>query len=128
MRGAHDEPDGSHFGKLPTLRRRSDFVRVQTQGQRFRKRHLVVLVAPSTVDHGRFGITVSRKVGNAVTRNRVRRRIREILRHHPHLLSTHHDHVVVAYPSAARMSFVVLREELTCLLERARDWASAKQS
>ncbi|MEE8409759.1 MAG: ribonuclease P protein component [Myxococcota bacterium] len=128
MRGAHNEPHRSHFGKLPTLRRRRDFVRVQTQGRRFRKHHLVVLLAPNTVDHARVGITVSRKVGNAVTRNRVRRRIRELLRAHMDLLSACHDHVVVAYPSAAQTTFATLREELTCLLERALDSVLAQRS
>lgn len=39
--------------------------------------------APNGLKHPRFGLTVSRKVGNAVVRNRVKRRLREAVRHHP---------------------------------------------
>lgn len=114
------------FAKLPVLRRRRDFLRVQTQGQRFRRRYVALLVAPGE-EGARVGLTVSRKVGNAVVRNRTRRRLREILRTHPEALCSDCDHVVIAYPAAADAGSDALREELTCLLDKARDWASARR-
>ena len=128
MRGASDQPHGSGLGKLPTLRARRDFVHVQSRGRRFKGRHAVVLVAPNHLDEARVGITVSRRVGNAVVRNRVRRRIREILRHHRALLCRGHDHVVVAFPRAASAPFAAFSEELICQLQRAFDSVSAKPS
>ena len=118
----------SRFGKVPVLRARSDFLRAQKHGKRFRQRHLLLLVVSTSESEGsRLGLTVSRKVGNAVVRNRVRRRLREIVRTHPELLlSDGWDHVVIAHPESARAEFTTLREELTCLLERARAWASSK--
>ncbi len=115
------------FGKVPVLHTRSNFLRVQKHGKRFRQRHLLLLIVPGTED-ARLGLTVSRKVGNAVVRNRVRRRLREIVRTQPELLLNGWDHVVVALSEASRADFTTLREELTCLLERARAWASSKQS
>ena len=87
-----------------------------------------MLVAPNHLDEARVGITVSRRVGNAVVRNRVRRRTREILRHHRALLCSGYDLVVVAFPRAATASFAVFSEELTCQLQRAFDSVSAKPS
>jgi ribonuclease P protein component len=115
------------FAKLPALRRRPDFLRVQAQGRRFRRRYLALLVAPGE-QGARVGLTVSRKVGNAVVRNRTRRRLREILRTNPEALCSDCDHVVVAYPAAADAGFDALRKELTWLLDKARGWASARRS
>jgi ribonuclease P protein component len=121
-----EQRGASRFGKVPVLHARSDFLRVQKHGKRFRRRHLLLLVVPG--EAARLGLTVSRKVGNAVVRNRVRRRLREIVRTHPEMLLDGWDHVVVARPEAARAEFTTLREELTCLLERARAWVSSKPS
>ena len=66
----------------------------------------------------RFAYSTPRRVGNAVTRNRLRRRLREALRSLP--LREGFDVVVVARPEAAPASFDVLRSELTLLLRRAR--------
>ncbi|MBI3179871.1 MAG: ribonuclease P protein component [Deltaproteobacteria bacterium] len=106
-------------GAPVTLKDRRDFVRVQSTGRRFRDKHLLLMVAPGNAGTSRVGITVSRKVGKAVVRNRVRRRLREILRGTSVQLVTGCDHVVVAFPQAAGASFVTLREELTCLLSYA---------
>lgn len=107
---------------------RAQFVRVQTSAKRFRGQRLTLLVGdadltPHRLGEGRLGLTVSRRVGNAVVRNRVRRRLKEIVRLAPGVLCAGFDHVVVAHASAAGADSDVLRQELTCLLRRARAWA-----
>ena len=98
---------------------------MQHEGKRFRQPDLLLLLAAKEEPQARVGLTVSRKVGKAVTRNRVRRRLREILRTHPTLLDPGWDYVVIASPSAAKATFARLTEELTCLMIHAREWASA---
>jgi ribonuclease P protein component len=66
----------------------------------------------------RFAFSVSKRVGNAVKRNRVRRRLREILRVQP--LLEGFDIVVVARPQAAEADFQSLKAEMLMLLKRAR--------
>jgi ribonuclease P protein component len=73
------------------------------------------------------GFTVSRKVGKAVVRNRIRRRLREITRHQSASLATGVDYVVVAFRESTTATFVSLREELEWLLQRARRWVLGKQ-
>lgn len=75
-----------------------------------------------------IGFTVSRRVGNAVVRNRVRRRLKEILRTQQACMSSDHEFVVIALPSAAKASFGVLQQEVQCLLDRVRGWASQPPS
>lgn len=67
----------------------------------------------------RVGLTVSRKVGNAVVRNRVKRRLRDWFRHSSVRTKTYVDYVVIARPSAASLQGAPLRQELDDLCNRA---------
>jgi len=66
------------------LVRRQDFLAVQRTGTKIHARAFLALVLPSTSTSpvGRVGVTVTRRVGNAVTRNRIKRLVREWLRQH----------------------------------------------
>src|SRR3546814_9344785 len=68
----------------------------------------------------RYGITVTKRVGNAVVRNRIKRRFRELLRAalHEHGL-TDHDHVLIARDGAIERKFARMRDELAEALTRA---------
>ena len=67
----------------------------------------------------RFGFTVSRKVGTAVERNRVRRRLREIVRRHAALLPrSGHDYVLIGRRSALAMPFERMAAEFRGAMAR----------
>ncbi|MEK7703869.1 MAG: ribonuclease P protein component [Myxococcota bacterium] len=105
---------------LERMRRRADFLRAQHSGKRYRGRQMVLMVTGGVGARSLVGLTVSRRVGNAVVRNRVRRRLREILRGSSCELRPGDDYVVVAFPGAAIASFRELREELIWLLRKAK--------
>jgi ribonuclease P protein component len=131
---------GEGFPRARRVRKRLDYLRIQSQGRRYTTPHFLVFTLPSTdlgpskgsrpaSDLGsgpavapatRFGVTVSRKVGDAVTRNRVKRWIRECCRRWVSSLPQSLDIVVVARPQAARAGFAPISAELASLTKRLR--------
>ncbi len=89
----------------------------------------VLQVAPAPADvrpPARVGFTVSRKVGNAVARNRVRRRLREIARQViPGEARPDLDYVLVGRQAALARDFATLRRELQEALRRLKAVATA---
>ncbi|HUH03507.1 MAG TPA: ribonuclease P protein component [Kofleriaceae bacterium] len=94
------------------LRKRSEFVAVQAGEDRAKLhgRRFLVLVRERDEAHtsipgaGRIGITVSKKVGNAVVRNRIRRWVREYVRRDRSWLPAGRDVVVIATHDAAQLT------------------------
>ena len=86
---------------------------------------MVLLLAPPEAPTTglRFGYTVSRKVGNAVVRNRVRRRLKEGVRLQPEAFCPAYTYVTIAFSQAATAPSQALHAELSQLARRARAWA-----
>lgn len=94
-------PHNQRFHKQQHLRRRADFERVFSTKCSVSDGVLVVYVAENGLAWSRLGLSVSRRVGNAVRRNQVRRRIREAFRTGKALIPDGFDVVCVALPKAA---------------------------
>jgi ribonuclease P protein component len=114
------------FGKDRRLRKRREFLAVQETGTKFHGRHFLVVIAPREPighDAGRIGITVTKKIGNAVTRNRIKRLVREYARQHD-WVPAGMDAVVIARRSAAELhGYADVAADLTRLgaqMQRAR--------
>ncbi len=79
-----------------TIKTNREFRRLYSKGKSAAERSLVVYCRPDGRGENRYGITVSNKIGKAVHRNRVRRRLREIYRLHESRLRRGMDIVLVA--------------------------------
>ncbi len=99
------------------LRKTEEFNRVHQNGTTYRTRGMTLKVATGLNEWNRWGIITSRKIGSAVTRNRVRRMIREILRQAE--LKQGYDLVVLTHPSITEMDYHALKNQLIGLLLRA---------
>jgi ribonuclease P protein component len=104
------------------LRDEADFRRVRAGGRAWANRGLTLLVAPNALPHNRYGFVVSKRVGKAVTRNLVKRRLREILRQLDRAgrIPPGHDLALIVRPALAEASFAEARDAVTDLLARAR--------
>ncbi|MEZ4339195.1 MAG: ribonuclease P protein component [Sandaracinaceae bacterium] len=96
------------------LRRRAEFLEVQRDGERVHTRHFVVVLrrrdppdAPS-----RIGVTVTKRVANAVGRNRVKRLVREVFRRNRPLFPDGCDVVIIAKSGAPLLGYAEVEEEL----------------
>jgi ribonuclease P protein component len=97
---------------------RRDYDRAYRSGTRAGARHLVLHAAPNGLDHPRLGTTVSRKVGGAVVRNRIKRRLRDLFRRNRDRFPPGMDVVIGVRPSAATSSYEDLRTDLFSALRR----------
>lgn len=104
---------------MSVLTRRADFL-AANRGLRI-ARPGFVLLARANEGHGvRFGITVTKKIGNAVVRNRMKRRFRALLREIlPVAGLPDHDHVLIGREGGVERDFGLLRDELSAALTRA---------
>lgn len=112
--------DSLSFPKARRLTCPSEYERVKTAGVARRGKLLILSAAP--IDNGspwRAGFVTSRILGNAVVRNRVRRRLRDIVRRHQQKLRAGFWFVVIAKSDAARATYVELEGEWLHLAKRA---------
>jgi ribonuclease P protein component len=94
-----------------SLRRRSDFSRVQRRGKR-QVGPLFILLTAEARGGSRVGVTVSKGVGNAVVRNRLRRRVKAILDRTAFGAPPYRDVVLIARPGAGEADFAAVAAEL----------------
>ena len=106
---------------MSVLTRRADFL-AANRGLRVARPGFVLLVNPNSADELRFGITVTKKIGNAVVRNRMKRRFRALLREMlPEQGLPAHDHVLIGREGGVERDYARLREELAAALTRASE-------
>ncbi len=106
---------------LSVIRKRSDFL-AANKGLRNARPGFVLLTRPNEGLGKRYGITVTKKIGNAVVRNRMKRRFRELLwAGLPELGLPDHDHILIGREGGVERDYAMLAEELASALERARD-------
>ncbi len=111
------------FSKKQRLKTKVDFGAVLQKGEKYVSPKFVVLTLKSTQTYPRLGLIVSKKVGNAIVRNKVKRRFREIFRQ----LSiqdkmSQRDTIIIARKSASETDF----EELTQAVEKSFQWFERK--
>ena len=109
----------SRFTWRPQYRIQStlEFKKIQRTGKKIRANQLLAIVLKQN-GQARIGITVSKKVGNAVVRNRIKRLLREISRHEYSNIEAGWQIILIAHPSAALASFAELQKNVQLILTK----------
>lgn len=104
------------------LARCAEFEAVYRGGRRRTSATFVIFLRPNGSEKTRFGMSVKKALGNAVARNRIRRRVREALRLHREEIVPGWDVVIHPNRAAGTMEFAKLEAELLALMPR-KAWA-----
>jgi ribonuclease P protein component len=104
------------FPRAFRLMRRAEYDAVYREGRRRSSREFTLFLRPNGLDSSRFGWSIKKALGNAVRRNRIRRRLREIVRLHRQEIAPGWDIVIHPRSSAATAEFSALQAELLKLM------------
>jgi ribonuclease P protein component len=113
------------FPRAFRLMRRAEYDAVYREGRRRSSREFTLFLRPNGLDSSRFGWSIKKALGNAVRRNRIRRRLREIVRLHRQEIAPGWDIVIHPRSSAATAEFSALQAELLKLLPAPASRTSA---
>ncbi|WP_036717643.1 ribonuclease P protein component [Paenibacillus sp. JCM 10914] len=102
------------------LRNRTDFSRVYRHGKSFANHQFVVYWSRKReVEQFRVGVSCSKKIGNAVVRNRMRRLVKEIVRQHQHDIIPHMDLIFIVRKGALGKSYQELEKSVLHVLRKS---------
>lgn len=110
--------------KLEILRKRAQFLAVASSGKRWVAPGFILQIGASheAFPAIRYGLTATKKIGNAVTRNRARRRLRALAAELMIHATSEHDYVLVARATTPLCAFADLQQDMIKGLKRMKLW------
>jgi ribonuclease P protein component len=118
---AEKEQEMLQMKKEYRIKKNKEFQAVFKNGQSFANRQFVVYVMdqPEQV-HFRVGLSVGKKIGNAVTRNRIKRLIRQVIFEFSPELNQHKDYIIIARMPVSDMGYEEVKKSLAHVLRKAK--------
>lgn len=108
------------MNKQQRIKKNTEFQRIFKKGKSFANRQFIVYVLKNDQPEFRVGLSVSKKVGNAVTRNRIKRYIRQTFLELKDDVQPNADYVIIARQQAANLDFHESKKSLEHVLKIAR--------
>ncbi|AQY52393.1 ribonuclease P [Listeria weihenstephanensis FSL R9-0317] len=107
--------------KAYRIKKDDEFQRVFKKGKSFANRQFVVYIFKrEDLAHFRIGLSVSKKIGNAVVRNHIKRRIRQSFHELNEQIVQGYDYIIIARKPAANMDFHEIKKSLTHVLKLSK--------
>jgi ribonuclease P protein component len=106
------------FPKRHRIMRGSEYRVIYNTGRKLQSERFVLFCRENDLPHHRLGITVTRKVGSSVVRNRIKRLFREVFRRSSGEIPNHYDLVFNAKSTCASANYWELREEFLAAMHR----------
>jgi ribonuclease P protein component len=117
----HSYREDQRLRPVERLKKRSQYLGVQRRGTRRSGDYFIVYARPNELAWSRIGVTASKKVGNAATRNWWKRRVKDCFRRNKPALPVGYDFVVIVKASADQDEYDELERECVRLANRAAD-------
>jgi ribonuclease P protein component len=117
LRSGNLGKDGNTFPREVRLVSRGEFDAVYRAGKRRSSSHFTVFFRANALPQSRFGFSIKKALGGAVVRNRIRRRVREIVRCHRLEIPAGTDIVIHPKSAVSQAPFAALEKELLKLLQ-----------
>ena len=116
------------YRRLPveTLKKQRDFNRVYNKGRSRATKYLVLYWyqnCDENIESNRFGFSISKKVGKAVTRNKIRRQLKEIIRLNKTNIKKGFDCIFIVRPPAVKINFYGMKKNVIKLFKKADLWS-----
>lgn len=99
------------------LRKNIEFKRVYNGGKNFWNRNLILYIKKNKLEESRLGITITKKIGNAVVRNKIRRRIKELYRLNMHRFKNGYDLIFIPKKNVVDLSYKELESAFLHILK-----------
>ncbi len=109
------------FKKEERISKRAEFINLNLHRNRYYTKNFTVILKQNRRDVTRLGITASKRVGNSVKRNRIKRLIREFFRLNKQQIPEGYDIMIIALRESNKLNFFKVQEELGELLLRNDD-------
>jgi ribonuclease P protein component len=108
------------LNRMFRISRSEDYQHTYRNGLKVPGKYLIAYISANNLDQNRFGIVASKKVGNAVKRNRAKRCLRAIARESQAKLSPGHDIVIIARKSTVEAEYNRLEKDFYTVMKKAR--------
>jgi ribonuclease P protein component len=109
------------FSKASRILKRSEFIRLSENNRKVQNQHFVALFSRSDTGQTRLGITVTKRVGNAVARNQMKRYVREFFRQNLHTVECGTDINIIVKKKASNISSIEAYRSLQTIFSRIRE-------
>ena len=104
--------------KINIVKSNDEFNYIMNKGYNLKNRYFVLYCLKNNLDKYRFGLSVGKKVTNAVGRNKLKRQVRNILDYHKNLYSKGKDYIIIVRKSSLGEKYSILEENLIKILEK----------
>jgi ribonuclease P protein component len=107
------------LNKKYRISKKKDYNNIYQTGRNYPGKYMILLLANSEKENNRYGIIASKKIGNAVKRNKAKRRIRSIINNHKEKLKNNYDLVIIARPAINNASYTLINNEFLRIMRKA---------
>ncbi|WP_423837264.1 ribonuclease P protein component [Tepidanaerobacter syntrophicus] len=118
--------DFNFLKKALRLTKNLEFINVYKSGRRISSPFFVMYIKKNDLGYSRLGVSVSKKVGKSVVRNKIKRQIKEIIRKNYDFINSGWDIVFSVKPAAVQLNYAQIEKEIISLLKRGRIYNDKK--